>query len=126
VVLIVATVLGDGSPDVRNGATGLPDLLGIASGTAAVALLALGITKGTSWGWTSTGIVASLAGAVLLFPLFLWRSRRHPRPLVPLELFGIRRSEWRPSPTCSSGRAVRRRGWSGPCCSPTCGAGSRC
>jgi NTE family protein len=90
IVLATAVALGDGSPDVRSGETGLPDIVGIVTGTVAVALLALGITKGPSWGWTSPSIIGCMVGAFALAPLFVRRCRRHPRPLLPLGLFRIR------------------------------------
>lgn len=65
------------------------DWLGVPMGTAAVGLLALAIVQGPQWGATSPllwGIVAVAAG---LAPLFIRRSRRHPRPLLDLSLFSV-------------------------------------
>lgn len=67
-----------------------PDYLGTAMGTGAVGLLALGIVQGPSWGWGSPRIVGILLAAAALVPAFIRRSRTHPRPLVDLDLFGIK------------------------------------
>ena len=90
--LIAALALGNGGIARRSAEaiTGLPDMLGIAIGTVAVGLAALGISKGSTWGWGSASTIASLALAIALVPLFIRRSRQHPRPLVSLDLFSIR------------------------------------
>lgn len=66
------------------------DYVGIVIGTAAVGLLALGIVQGPAWGWTSWRVLATLAVAALLIPVFIVRSTHHPNPLVDLKLFKIR------------------------------------
>jgi len=58
--------------------------------SVAVAALALGITQGGSWGWTSGRIVASFAAAVILGPLAVRRARRHPVPAIDLRVFESR------------------------------------
>ncbi|NHA67637.1 MFS transporter [Phycicoccus flavus] len=68
----------------------LPDLLGAATLALSLALLNLGIVQGSDWGWSSTGVLASFAGAVLVFALFVVSSRRHPSPLVPPALLRVR------------------------------------
>ncbi|GAA1966939.1 MFS transporter [Catenulispora subtropica] len=68
----------------------LPDLLGAALLTAAVAVLALGLVKSGDWGWTDDRTLISLAAAVLAAVGFLIRSARHPAPIVTLPLFRIR------------------------------------
>ena len=67
-----------------------PDYLGIVVGTGAVGLAALGIVQGPNWGWGSARIVVVLVAAAALVPVFILRSKRHPRPLLDLELFSIR------------------------------------
>lgn len=69
--------------------TSAPDYLGIVVGTTAVALLALGVVQGPSWGWTSVRVLGVLAAAIGLLPVFVLRSRQHPRPLLDLDLFSI-------------------------------------
>lgn len=67
-----------------------PDLVGIVLISVAVAALALGITQGGSWGWTSGRIIASFATAAILGPLALRRARRHPVPAIDLRVFESR------------------------------------
>ena len=76
------------SRDPERGA--VPDLLGIAAATAAMGLLALGIVQGNDWGWGSERVVGSLVAAAALGALFVWRSRRHPTPVVELSLLRVR------------------------------------
>ena len=56
-------------------------------GTLAVALLALGISQGDVWGYTSPQVIAVFAVAVVLVPLVVLRSAHHPTPIVDLTLF---------------------------------------
>jgi EmrB/QacA subfamily drug resistance transporter len=68
----------------------MPDALGAALLALGVGALALGIVQGPDWGWSSAGVVASFAAALLLLAAFLWRSARHPAPVVELQLFRLR------------------------------------
>ncbi|HEY1360023.1 MAG TPA: DHA2 family efflux MFS transporter permease subunit [Thermoleophilaceae bacterium] len=68
----------------------LPDAVGAVLLVAGVGLLALGIVKGQDWGWDSTRVVASLAAGVLLVPLVIARSLRHPAPVIDPSLFRSR------------------------------------
>jgi EmrB/QacA subfamily drug resistance transporter len=68
----------------------LPDALGSALLAGGVGLLALGIVKGPDWGWTSFETLASIAAGVSLLPLVIWRSARHPAPVIELSLYRIR------------------------------------
>ncbi|HKP90092.1 MAG TPA: MFS transporter [Thermoleophilaceae bacterium] len=53
-------------------------------------LLVLGLLRGNGDGWTSTPIVAELAGAVALLALFVVIERRVREPMLPLGHFRIR------------------------------------
>jgi len=64
-----------------------PDLIGVVTISLAVAALALGITQGDSWGWTSPGVVGSFLAAVVLAAAAVWRAGHHPAPAVDLQLF---------------------------------------
>jgi NTE family protein len=64
----------------------LPDPLGVALLIGAAGLLTLGIVKGNDWGWDDPRVLGALAGAAILTPLLLARSRRHPSPVVELRL----------------------------------------
>ncbi len=64
-----------------------PDLLGVALLSLSVATLALGITQGDDWGWTSTAVLASF-GASLVLGVSAWRRARvHPAAAIDLTLF---------------------------------------
>ncbi len=67
-----------------------PDVLGIVLGTGAVALIALAIVQGPSWGWLDPRTVLVAMVGVSLLPVFVRRSLRHPRPLMDLRLFELR------------------------------------
>jgi EmrB/QacA subfamily drug resistance transporter len=67
-----------------------PDLLGIALISLAVASLALGITQGGAWGWSSVGVLFAFGAAAVLGPVALVRSARHPAPAVDLRVFESR------------------------------------
>jgi EmrB/QacA subfamily drug resistance transporter len=68
----------------------LPDALGSVLLAAAVGLLALGIVKGPDWGWESFDTLSSIVAGVALFPVVVWRSTRHPAPVIELALFRVR------------------------------------
>jgi EmrB/QacA subfamily drug resistance transporter len=65
----------------------MPDLFGALILALAIAGLVLGVVKGPEWGWTSAGVVASFAIALLLGGAFVIRTGRHHNPLVDLKLF---------------------------------------
>jgi EmrB/QacA subfamily drug resistance transporter len=48
--------------------------------------LSIGLTRGQSWGWTSSAILALLAGGAALFAVFLAAEKRSPAPLVSAAL----------------------------------------
>jgi EmrB/QacA subfamily drug resistance transporter len=64
-----------------------PDLIGVAVLSLALASLALGITQGQDWGWTSAPVVGSLTAALALAAVALHRARTHPAPAIDLSLF---------------------------------------
>ena len=53
----------------------------------AVASLALGITQGDDWGWSSARVLGALAAAVALGVTAVRRARVHPAPAIDLSLF---------------------------------------
>src|SRR4051794_27738520 len=65
----------------------LPDFLGSLLVVGAVGALALAIVEGPSWGWSDPRIVGSFALAAVLTPVFLWRSWRHPAPVIAPSVF---------------------------------------
>jgi EmrB/QacA subfamily drug resistance transporter len=76
--------------ETRLGSGPLPDALGTALLIVAVGALALGIVKGSDWGWDSARVLASLGVAAVLLPILLLRSARHRAPVIDLTLFRTR------------------------------------
>jgi MFS family permease len=64
-----------------------PDLIGAALLVGTVGLLTLGLVKGRAWGWDSIGVIACFVVSVVLAPMFVLRSARHPAPVLELSLF---------------------------------------
>ncbi len=67
-----------------------PDALGTLLMVAGVGALALGIVKGSDWGWDSARVLGSLGAAALLLPAVVLRSARHRGPVIELVLFRSR------------------------------------
>ncbi|HEY5858400.1 MAG TPA: MFS transporter [Aldersonia sp.] len=74
--------------------TRLPDLLGAALLALGIGALTLALVEGPDWGWSSAGVL----GAVLVFVVallgFLYRSARHPAPIIEPELIRVRAFAW--------------------------------
>jgi EmrB/QacA subfamily drug resistance transporter len=68
----------------------LPDLVGVAMLTGAVASLALAITQGSDWGWSSGRVIGLLALTAVLAPAAVRRSRNHAAPAIDVEVFRSR------------------------------------
>jgi EmrB/QacA subfamily drug resistance transporter len=67
-----------------------PDLLGaglLAVGLGAVVLV---IVEGNEWGWATTRVLATAATGLALVGAALWRSARHPAPVLDLGLLRLR------------------------------------
>ena len=65
----------------------LPDLPGALMLALSLALVTLAIVEGNDWGWTATSTLGAFAGAAALLACVVWRSTRHPRPIVEPLLF---------------------------------------
>ncbi len=75
----------------RAGTPGVaPDYAGAALIAVTLSALVLGITEGPTWGWDSAPVLACFAGAVIVGAGFLYRSARHPEPVLDLTLFRAR------------------------------------
>ncbi|WUH94260.1 DHA2 family efflux MFS transporter permease subunit [Streptomyces sp. NBC_00433] len=74
-------------PEFTGAQRRLPDPLGTLTVTAGIALLVLGLTKGSDWGWTGAATVATVAGGAALIAVALVRSTRHAAPAVETALF---------------------------------------
>lgn len=79
--LVLATVP---ESEVRTG--GSFDFPGAASLSAALVTLLLAISKGSSWGWSSTLTLAMLAASVAAFIFWTWWELRTPLPLVDIRV----------------------------------------
>jgi len=64
-----------------------PDLVGVITISLAVAGLALGITQGDEWGWTSPAVIGTFVASAGLAAAALWRASHHSAPAVDLKLF---------------------------------------
>ena len=58
--------------------------------TGGIGALVFAIVKVNDWGWSSLGIGAAVAAAIVLLVLFVWRCFRSPIPFVDPALFRIR------------------------------------
>ena len=68
----------------------LPDVVGAALVTVAVASLTGALVQAPVWGWSSAATTGLLALAALATALFLRRCALHPAPLFELSLFSVR------------------------------------
>jgi EmrB/QacA subfamily drug resistance transporter len=66
------------------------DLPGLVLATSGVLLVVWGIVHGADDGWTSAGVVGSMAAGLVLLVAFLGWERRTPAPMLPLRLFSVR------------------------------------
>jgi MFS family permease len=67
-----------------------PDLVGIGLLSGGVAAVALGITQGEDWGWTSGAVLGTFAVGGVLGAVSLRRARTHDAPALDLRLFDSR------------------------------------
>lgn len=87
-IVAAPKLLPEGRP--VGAVSGRVDAIGVAQGTAAIALLAYAIIEGPELGWTSGPVLTAAVVAVVLGPLFVHRSLRHPTPLLDPRLFSVR------------------------------------
>ncbi|GAB93779.1 MFS transporter [Gordonia rhizosphera] len=72
--------------DVPRGGRGLPDLVGTVATALGIGAVVAAVTEGQQWDWDWRTWLCVGAGAVLL-AVALVRSRRHPRPAIPVGLW---------------------------------------
>jgi EmrB/QacA subfamily drug resistance transporter len=70
--------------------TGALDLIGVPVGISGVALIMWGIVRSETGGWADPTVVSPIVLGLLLIPFVVWRSARHPSPLLDLSLFSQR------------------------------------
>ncbi len=73
-----------------DGASGSLDLIGVPVGVVGVALVMFGIVRTEEHGWTDGTVLGLILLGLSLIPVVVWRSARHPGPLIDLSLFRIR------------------------------------
>ena len=66
------------------------DVPGILISAVGLFALVLALIQGNSWGWTSAGILALFAVALVSYPLFMWWELRTPSPMFDFRLLRIR------------------------------------
>jgi len=74
----------------REPGTALPDALGALLLAGGVGALALAIVEGPNWGWSSARVLGALVASAAMLGLSVWRSSRHPAPVIELALFRVR------------------------------------
>src|SRR5207245_2105264 len=77
-------------PAGRTGTGRLPDLAGTVLLAGGLGALALGVTQGQTWHWTAARTLALLIGGAAATGLALWRSTRHPAPVLEVSLWRSR------------------------------------
>lgn len=76
-------------PEIRDPAKpSLPDVLGTAILIAAVSLATLGLVKGSDWSWDGR-VVGCFVGTAVLAVVFVYRSSRHPSPVLELSIVRV-------------------------------------
>ena len=70
--------------------TGRLDVIGVPVSVLGVALVLLAVVQAEHWGYTSVRTLTLACVGLVLLPVLVWRSRRHPSPILDLSLFGIR------------------------------------
>src|SRR3954452_14152513 len=71
-------------------ASARPDVLGAVALAVGVGLLTAVIGKGPEWGWGDLRTIGSFVAAVALLASFVWRSARHPAPVLELPMLRVR------------------------------------
>jgi EmrB/QacA subfamily drug resistance transporter len=78
-------------PESRDESSPGPlDLIGVPIGVVGVALTMWGIVRSEAHGWSSGSVWGLVAVGLVLLPVVVWRSARHPAPLLDLNLFRAR------------------------------------
>lgn len=82
-------------PEGRKANPGaLPDPAGVVLLATGMALAAYAIVEADDWGWASTRFVSTVAVAVSLTAVFVWRCSKVRNPLLDLGLFRARNFRW--------------------------------
>ena len=66
------------------------DVIGVPVSVLGVALVLLAVVQAEHWGYTSVRTLTLACVGLVLLPVLVWRSRRHPSPVLDLSLFAVR------------------------------------
>ena len=77
-------------PEIPGHAAPRPNPGDAALVTGGIGALTFAIVKENDWGWGAPGIAGSIAAALILLALFVWRCFRSPNPFVDPALFRIK------------------------------------
>jgi EmrB/QacA subfamily drug resistance transporter len=75
-------------PDLRLGRVHSFDTVGVVLATVGLVGLVYGLIESQNYGWGAATLI--IVGSVIVLVAFVLWERRHPEPLVPLDLFRIR------------------------------------
>ncbi|MGI9625048.1 MAG: MFS transporter [Acidimicrobiales bacterium] len=75
----------------RGSRQGVIDYLGTLLAMGGVSLLVLALLEGNDWGWGNPQTIAALVASAAMLLAVVLRSRTHPDPILPLQLFRRRR-----------------------------------
>ena len=90
-VLVTLALIRIAVPGTSDGAYRRPiDVVGACLCAIALAGVVFGLVEESRYGWTSAAILASLAGGVAAFALFVGYERRVRQPMLKLDLFSRR------------------------------------
>jgi MFS family permease len=67
-----------------------PDVIGAALVALGVGSIALGLVEAPDWGWASARVLGLYAAALLAMAAVVWRSSRHPSPVLELSMLRVR------------------------------------
>jgi EmrB/QacA subfamily drug resistance transporter len=88
--LLIAAGAPRAIPARRPEAGPLPDPIGTCAVALGVGGVVLGLTEGSSWGWSSAATIAALTAGAAAVAFALLRSSRHPAPAVQTALWHSR------------------------------------
>ncbi len=72
------------------GDTGRLDVIGVPVSVLGVALVLLAVVQAEHWGYANPRTLTLVVVGLALLPVLVWRSRRHPSPVLNLSLFEVR------------------------------------
>jgi EmrB/QacA subfamily drug resistance transporter len=89
--LVTAVVAWRVLDEIREPQAGpRPDGIGAVELALGIGLVTAGIVKGPDWGWGNDRTLAAFLAAAVLIAAFVWRSSRHPAPVLELPMFRVR------------------------------------